>query len=98
MSIVYIIYYYVNKFEATSLFSTSHLEIFVSEDKPKSKTFFTQGKKNTHMGKKPHTYFFSRGGVHLPLPLLRASMSKSEYEMHNIFGNYSSHNDTKNTL
>ena len=37
------------------------------------------------------------GGVHLPLPLLRASMSKSEYEMHNIFRNYSSHNHHNDT-
>ena len=71
-------------------------EIFVSEDKPK--LFSTQGKKPTHGEKKPHILFPGVGGVHLPLPQLRASMRKSEYEMQYIFGNCSSHNDTKNTL
>ena len=76
---------------------------FVSGDKPK--TFYAK-EKTPHEEKSPHKVekaphiisFPGGGGEQLPLPLLRAFMSKSEYEMLNIFGNYSSHNYTKNTL
>ena len=68
--------------------------MFVSGDKPK--TFSTQGKKTPH-GEKTHNFFQGDASTY-PLPLNWASMRKSEYEVYNIFENYLSHNDTKNTL
>ena len=67
------------------------------------KTLAQHGDKSPHKGRKappPDGFFFFRGGgggrsKRLLLPLPAGVMSESDYIMHNIFENYSSHNYIK---